>query len=380
MPGLLALVAVLSFARPPVASADAGVTPWSNPVPIVTGLAQAARPSLVNTSDGVTHVVWESAGRLYYSSRSPSNSWTPPIAIAYGISPALALDSNGHVHALFANQFLGNHEIYHITLENGAWTLPVNASHTSGFSATPVVAAGPNGALYAAWADNSPGYWTIYVGSWSGGYWSNYPIPNGQGQSPSIAVARDGTIYIAWQDKAASGGTSAYTIYASEYNSAGWSLAYNISARSNVDSIGASAITTPDGLLHVTWVDDNREVRYTYGRGAYWPAPQTVAQAPTTARGPRIAVSQSGAKLHVAWDEGEVVRLATAPEMASSWVKAEVIPAQAGLLRDVALSPGRLGGVIVGWVQVLQPGNVSIYESRAEPPVAATVRLPLIKR
>ena len=101
--------------------------------------------------------------QIYYARQPRGKPWGPARRIAYGMSPTLALDSEGRLHALFANQFLGNYEIYEIRLTDTVWSLPVNISHTSGLSAYPVLAAGADGALDAAWMDNSPGYWTIYV-------------------------------------------------------------------------------------------------------------------------------------------------------------------------------------------------------------------------
>ena len=64
----------------------------------------------------------------------------------------------------------------------------------------------------------------------------------------------------------------------------------------------------------------------------------------------------------------------------AGWTKPAVIPAGTGMLKDVTLTPTLWGGVMVGWVQVLQPGNYSICESRQEIELSHRSWLPLITR
>ena len=176
------------------------MTPWSAPFAIATGLPDAARPALAYTPDGQAHAMWESRARsMPCAIRAPPGQGA--IRVAAGLSPSLALDSKGVLHAVFANQFLGNYDIFHVTLRDNRWSLPINVSRTYGVSVNPVLAAGPDGSLHAAWMDNAPGYWTIYVGSWHGGFWSSNAIPHARGQSPSIAVSPQGVIFVAWQDR-----------------------------------------------------------------------------------------------------------------------------------------------------------------------------------
>ena len=133
----LSLASIIALARPAPAQSDTGTSPWISPTAVATGLSDAVRPSLAFTRDGVEHAVWQTDGQIYYAAQMPGQRWDPPRRIASGMSPALVVDDLGHLHALFVNQFMGNYEIYDITLANGNWSLPVNVSHTSGFSAFP---------------------------------------------------------------------------------------------------------------------------------------------------------------------------------------------------------------------------------------------------
>ena len=197
----LSLTSILALTRPAPAQSDTGTSPWISPTAVATGLSEAATPSLAFTRDGVEHAVWQTDGQIYYAAQMPGSEWDRPRRIASGTSPTLVLDALGHLHALFANQFMGNYEIYAITLANGNWSLPVNVSHTSGFSMSPAATAGSDGVLYVAWMDNSPGYWTIYLGQWNGTYWSNQPIANARGKAPTLGLSPDGTLFLAWQDR-----------------------------------------------------------------------------------------------------------------------------------------------------------------------------------
>ncbi|MCP6756415.1 hypothetical protein NL533_32810, partial [Klebsiella pneumoniae] len=85
-----------------------------------------------------------------------------------GMSPALVAERSGKLHMVFSNEFLSNYEIYYVWRDGGDWSLPINVSHTTGSSSAPALVRTASGALEAAWQDDTPGYSTIYHGSWSG--------------------------------------------------------------------------------------------------------------------------------------------------------------------------------------------------------------------
>jgi hypothetical protein len=377
----LCVASIIVLARPTPARSDTGTSPWGSPAAVATGLSDAASPSLATTSDGVEHAVWETGWQVFYAARTPGHSWSPARRIAKGISPVLVANDRGQLHTLFVNQFDANYEIYDSVLKNGAWSLPVNVSHTSGFSAFPAAAPGNAGALYVAWMDNSPGYWTIYLGTWNGKYWVNEPIANARGQAPTLSFARDGTLFLAWQDRvpSATNTTGAFAIFLSERANAIWTLPADVSDRPDVESIGASLTTTADGLAHLAWTDDGQEVRYCFGQGSYWPAPVTVVRAATLARGPRI-LTERNVRLHIAWDEGDIIRATSAAPTTLNWPKPQVITALNGDLRDIvlALKPGN--GIALGWVQTHQPQDIGIYESWRASELPDRAWLPMMLR
>lgn len=343
-------------------------SPWSAPIAIATNLNHAARPALAYTPDHVAHALWETNGQLFYAQQQqqPDAAWSTPVRVAAGKSPVLKVDGDGRLQALFSNQFLGGYNIYHVSYRAGVWTLPVNVSNTSGASYKPALVANAEGGLDAAWMDNSPGYWTIYLGEWDGAFWTNYPVPNARGQAPALAQASDGNLLLAWQERAPTldNPTGAYAIYLSELAETNrWSMPINVSDRPESDAEGADMAVTDDGFAQLVWIENGQEVRYCFGRGFYWPPAVTIVQAPVAARGPRIAI-EHGAVLHVAWDEGNLVRAVSSTPAPGQWPKPTIVAGlDNGTLRDVLLTSMPDGGVAVEWVEVSQPDQAGIYAS-----------------
>ncbi len=341
-------------------------SPWSAPVAIATNLNHAARPALAYTPDHVTHALWETNGQLFYAQQRPNAAWSTPIRVAAGTSPVLKVDGAGRLQAVFSNRFLGGYDIYHVSYRAGTWTLPVNISNTSGASYKPALVADAEGGLYAAWMDNSPGYWTIYIGEWDGGFWTNYPVPNARGQTPTLALAADGNLLMAWQERAPTldNPTGTYAIYLSELAETNrWSMPINVSDQPERDAQGADIAVTDDGFAQLVWIENGQEVRYCFGRSFYWPPAVTVVRAPIVAHGPHIAVER-GAVLHVAWDEGDLVRAVSSTPAPGQWPKPSIVAGlDDGAVRDVTLTSTPEGGVAVGWVEVSRPDQAGIYAS-----------------
>jgi len=358
------LAAALVGTRSQAVLAGTTTQPWSTPTIVADQLSHAARPALAYTPDKVAHAVWESNGVVLYASQRAGENWTQPQRLAAGMAPALAVDAQGELHVLFSNQFFGDFEIYHIRTDEGEWTLPKKVSRTLGYSAQPTLTVAPDGTLHAAWMDNAPGYWVIYYGTLTGEFWTSQPVPNARGQAPTIAAAPNGTIYVAWQDRVVTDSEpGTYEILLSQLTGKQWSLPVNISDVPQIDSLGAHLATTADGLAHLTWVDQGRRIRYCYGAGNFWALPLTVWQTAGSVRGPRILTEQ-GSLLHIAWDEGQILRVTAAVAGSSVWSKGDLIPATSGSLKDVTLTLLPDGGVAVGWVQAAGPADYGVYESQ----------------
>ena len=378
---VLALIAVAVVSRPAGSAADTQSLPWSTPAPIATGLAQAGLPSLAYSHDGIAHAIWESSGGLYYGYQQPNRPWSNPVRVASGLSPSMVIDANGELHALFANRFNGNNEIYYVHRQGSTWSLPINVSHTSGHSGNPVLALAEDGTLNAAWMDNTPGYWTIYHGVWSGVYWSSQPVPYARGQVPSLAASPAGTIFLAWQDKVptVANPNGEYDVLVSELAEGRWSLPLNVSDSPGVESLGVSVAATQDGVAHTTWVDQNELIQYCYGRDIYWAQPQPVWKTSSPAHAPRI-VADSGAYLSIAWDQLETIWTTREKAMPAAWPKPVVVAAPIGSLRGVSMALRPANGATIGWVQVVSPGDYGLWVTWQATGLQRRVWLPLLAR
>jgi hypothetical protein len=359
-------------------SLAASSTPWGAPTSIAERLDSAERPTLAFTQNGVAHAVWETNFRLQYAWRAPGGTWSAPQPIAYGFSPHMLVDDRGALHVAFVNLFEGDYDIYYITMQGGTWSLPINMSYTSGGSFLPRLALGSDQVLHVVWQDNTPGYWTTYYGTYGGRYWSNRPVPSGRGESPAIGVAADGTIYAVWQHLTSREGLLGdMEVYLSECRDGIWDVAVNISDSEGVHSLGPDVTTTGDGLAHVVWVDDERDVRYSYGQGVYWSLPTNIRSTLDYAHTPRI-LAEGGVYLHVVWDEETALLTASAPPGAESWPEIYEWGGQSGWLRDASLAPIAAGGVALVWAIDNGTKASGVYARMRMPILTRAVWLPLL--
>jgi len=342
--------------------------PWSLPTTIVPHLTKASLPTLLFDLDGAGHVIYSADGGIYHAKQPVGATWGIPRRIATGTSPSAAMDSKGQLHVAYVNEFMGNFDIYHVRLNGGTWTLPINLSATSGRSADPSIAADGAGAVHVAWMDTTSGQWSIHTGTWKGSFWTNYPVSHARGQSPSLAILPDGELFLAWQDRQPTSADSwgDYDIFASEREDGFWNLPVNVSDNATYspgsNAIGVSVITTRDGLAHLAWVNDEQQVRYNPGRKRYWPQPVDVGGPRPLARGLSMRLSQDGL-LNLAWDEGTRIQVASAPPTSQVWPVAQTLSMGSGGLSDVSLANAGLG-LAVAWVHTDVEGEMGIYESR----------------
>ena len=360
-----------------------GATPWRAPATVDSVQNNAEHPMIAFTVDGTAHVIWDTDNRLYASHQTPIGSWSVPEEVAYGFAPYMIADGNGSLHVAFVNSFMGNFETYYVTWRARQWSLPINMSHTDGYSAHPKLALAPDGVLHAVWTDLTPGYWTTYHATWAEPFWSTRPIPSGRGEAPSIAVAQDGTAHVVWQDQVSRDGVTLgdFEVFLAGLHDGMWTPPLNISDSRDIDSLGPDVTVTADALAHVVWIDGAERIRYSYGQDASWSTPTTIATTPGFANSVRVAV-ESGKFLHVAWDEdryeGYEVRATAAPERTQQWPESYQVFDSTTSLKDVCLAPNPAGGVGLSWSQTSESGHSSIFVSRREPIRAHRIWVPLL--
>ena len=193
------------------------------------------------------------------------------------------------------------------------WALPINASRTFGASTAPALAAGPDGRLHAAWADTTPGYSTIYYGTFSAPFWANLPIPSGHGSSPTIGVTPQGEIYVAWQDRRSDSGK--LDIFCAAYTEGVSGTPESVSDSAGANSMSPRLAISADGDCHLVWLEERDGIFQVYHadrRPNGWSACTAVSTGTDDCRLARIAANPAG-YLHVTWVEGDAIAMRIRP-------------------------------------------------------------------
>ena len=335
-------------------------SPWSEAVNLSNGSADSRAPAVALASDGTVHVLWEEGEEIYHSCRT-GDSWSSPARVATGERPTLVVDDSNTPHAIFANEFGGNWEIYYVQWDGSRWTLPRNISHTSGASGMPRIALAPDGLLHAVWADTTPGYSVIYHAHQQGAFWVNQPIPSARGSVPALAIDQQGRLHVVWQDQDTP--STPFEIYYSRWDGEEWSLPENITATASTLSAIASLGLDRQGTAYLVWEEEDDggwQITHSYGQVGYWSVPANISQSVNECHLASVVVTPQD-YLHVAWEEGTTLQSRRKGAKASDWFPAETIASNPLGLGDVALAAGSDGRVHAVWAVRLAGGQRDIF-------------------
>ena len=232
-----------------------------------TSGGEAAAPAVVVDSAGTVHVLWHNYDptvwqyMIFYTSKPAGGSWAPPISISqnppgtgYAQWPALAVDSNDALHAVW-QRYGGNWEIeYASKPAGGAWSTPVNISKSGTNSTAPAVAASP-GAVYVVWLDWNLSNDDVFFaakpryGDWS--YPLNIANTPGESSSPTIAVEETGAVHVVWADSLLN---QAAIFYVHKPAGERWFPALNVTGEQSSPQEPALAVL-PDGRPVLAYAD-----------------------------------------------------------------------------------------------------------------------------
>jgi hypothetical protein len=204
-------------------SSDNGKT-WSAPLDISNTPGQSTEPSLAVGLNDSIHVVWSDTSKgeknqdIYYvSSFDQGKTWAKdPLLPAEDISntpgsssePAIATDSDGKPNVVWLDGTPGEShpDIFYIRKESGAWTKPINVSHSPRLSDHPSIACGQKGKVFVTWLDYSqkptaPDIWCAVCGK-ADRFEKPVNISNTPGVSgePVVASDREGRVAFVWTD------------------------------------------------------------------------------------------------------------------------------------------------------------------------------------
>jgi len=248
-------------------------------------------PAVAVDTAGTIYVVWHdnTSGNyeIYYKkSINGGATWTAnqKITSTSGTSknPAIAIDTGGNIHVVWQDSTPGNAEIYYkkSTTGGATWTANKRLTYTTGYSGSPAIAVNSSGHLHLFWHDNTPGNYEIYYKkSVNGGdTWAanlRLTFSAGVSEAPAFAVDSSDYLHLAWQDDTP-GNTEIY--YKSSTNGgAAWTANQRLTSTAGSSLVPAIAADTT-GHLYVAWYDDttgNKEIYYKKG--------STVSTTPITA-------------------------------------------------------------------------------------------------
>ena len=255
-------------------------------------------PRVLFAPDGAVHLIWEDRGVIYHAWRAADGTWHQPRRVFRGLTPSLVVDARGRVHMVFAQDVVGNFEIYYTMFDGFGWTLPRNVSHTPGHSYSPYISIGADGSLHVVWNERVGHGDLIYHAVLDGATWVDFPIPGAWGKAPIIHLI-DRVAHVLWQGPDL---TSAYDIYHVQGMGMTWQLPQNLSDTPWQQSVGLDAVVDARGWIHAVWLESSSQgtkATYTYGNGTTWRWPETVS--PGVADDVGIATSERGTYVHVLW-------------------------------------------------------------------------------
>ena len=210
------------------------------------------------------------SGFLFFIQPISAQTWKPAKRLTWnsGTSryPAIAIDSNNHIHGVWHDITPGNYEIFYKKSTDGGttWTTK-RLTYNSESSQHTAIAADSNDHIHVVWRDYTPGNWEIfYKNSTNGGAtWTTKRLTHNSGESYSPAIATDSNnhIHVVWRDTVP--GNSEIYYKRSTNGGAAWTtkrLTWNLSS-----SLDPTIAVDTNDHIHVVWDDStpgNFEVYY----------------------------------------------------------------------------------------------------------------------
>ena len=300
-----------------------GGTSWSPNRRLTWTEGWSGCPAIAIDSNDALYVAWEDVitpgnSEIYFK-KSPDGgaTWNPAERItwtsSYSRFPALAIDSNDAVHAVWEDDTSGDYEIYYRkTTDGGAtWGAAQRLTWNTGSSYFAAVAIDSSNHIHVAWHDLTPDYYYAEIYSKrstdGGAAWSpaqRLTWTSGNSVAAAIAIDSSGKISITYDDDTL--GNSEVYYKRSTNGGATWSSAKRLTWTSGQSSYSALAIDSANAL-HVIWRDytpGNYEVYHksSANGGVTWSPALRLTWTSGASMNPAMAIDSSDT-VHIVWDD-----------------------------------------------------------------------------
>lgn len=311
------------------ASRPAGATAWQAARRVVAldgaapvGAAVLASPRLAEDPWGRLHAIWlrrEVAGAsVWHAYRRPGwPSWSLAERIDGGgetarADPDLVSDGYGSLHAVWTEGRQEADIVYAAKAPDSGWTAPARLNNPpEGVQRRPVLAAAPDGNLYAAWEDTREGRSDIAASRLPPGgdvWWPNAMLSADAGpaaqRAPAISVDPAGRPVVAWLDLAGLGRIRVASLDAPDAYWHAEGIWYEARLGPLLEMDLAAG---PAGSRALVWTEDRADVGGSRLFGAFADGPGLSQAARVDAgrglgqaRDPRVAIDRDG-RLQTAW-------------------------------------------------------------------------------
>lgn len=218
----------------------------------------------------------DSVPGLFFARRPADRSWEPEEKITDGVdqwalwSPAVAVDGEGHTHAIWSESRDHNTDLYSAVTSTGSgWGPSIQMSDQgSGSRINPTIAVDDQGSAFAAWqrfygcAGGNIAGDIEFARQPAGGGWErpvrvSADIGSSNASPPVIAAGPEGTAYLVWEEQIA----GRYVLYSSFRPADGaWEPKTPIpDAAGNLAPARPALTVDTDGNAYVTWLDTRAE-------------------------------------------------------------------------------------------------------------------------
>lgn len=296
-------------------STDNGLN-WANPINLTNNAGLSSHPSLAIDASNELHLVYEefnTCWEIFYRKSTGGVFSGAPTKLSGtndAVTPMLVIDTNDTVHLVYTEYSAGSSEIIYRKFD-GSWTAPLNMSNSAGLSQSPCLVTDSNNNVHLIWVEDgvTPGngqilYRRTTAGAWQPGV-TNVSNTGGHSLAPSIAADSNNDLHLVWENRVSAG----EILYKKQTGGVFSGSAVNLSSNPG-NSYAPSISAGPTNTLHITWFDDtagNKEVLYrnSVNAGLTFRPTENISNSATASAYSNLGLKVGTAGADLVWTEGD---------------------------------------------------------------------------